>query len=236
METDFKRKHDILRLRSEGLSYSEICKRLGCNKSIVAFYCSGRYLLNNVDTEKQKQEYEELICKVITKCNNINQICKALGKKPTNTNYNFIKNIIKKYDINISHFTSEPLKKCKHKPYTKEEIFTKNSKIKTSKLLNYILKYNLKEYKCENCKNTEWMNKKIPLQTHHINGNNTDNRIENLQLLCPNCHAQTDNYCGKSKKQKTIKFCPVCNKEITGRNKYCSRTCYHIALRQNSKY
>ena len=38
----------------------------------------------------------------------------------------------------------------------------------------------------------------IPLQLHHINGNPTDNRIENLQVLCPNCHAQTDNYSGKN--------------------------------------
>ena len=43
-----------------------------------------------------------------------------------------------------------------------------------------------------------WMNKKIPLQLHHINGDRTDNRIENLQLLCPNCHALTDNYCGSN--------------------------------------
>ena len=38
------------------------------------------------------------------------------------------------------------------------------------------------------------MDKPIPLELHHINGVHSDNRIENLQLLCPNCHALTDNY------------------------------------------
>ena len=48
------------------------------------------------------------------------------------------------------------------------------------------------------CNNTEWMGKPIPLELHHINGNKFDNRIENLQILCPNCHSFTDNYRAKN--------------------------------------
>lgn len=55
-----------------------------------------------------------------------------------------------------------------------------------------------KEEVCENCGETEWMNKPIPLELHHINGDRFDNRLENLQILCPNCHAQTSNYSGKN--------------------------------------
>lgn len=56
-----------------------------------------------------------------------------------------------------------------------------------------------KEYICEKCKRTEWEGEPISLELHHMNGDNRDNRIENLQLLCPNCHAQTDNYRGRKK-------------------------------------
>lgn len=55
----------------------------------------------------------------------------------------------------------------------------------------------MKEYKCEECGLTEWNNKKISLELHHIDGDRTNNIIENLQLLCPNCHSQTKNFRSK---------------------------------------
>lgn len=53
--------------------------------------------------------------------------------------------------------------------------------------------------KCEICQNTEWLGNPIPLDIHHVNGDSDDNRFENVQLICPNCHRQTDTYGGKNK-------------------------------------
>lgn len=53
-------------------------------------------------------------------------------------------------------------------------------------------------HQCEICKGTSWMNNSIPLEVDHISGDHQDNRLENLRLICPNCHSQTDTYKNKN--------------------------------------
>ena len=53
------------------------------------------------------------------------------------------------------------------------------------------------EDKCDNCGLEAWLQDSIPLELDHVNGDHNDNRLRNLRLLCPNCHAQTDNYRGQ---------------------------------------
>ena len=52
-------------------------------------------------------------------------------------------------------------------------------------------------YECEVCGISDWQNKKLVLHVDHKDGNPADNRPENMRLLCPNCHSQTETYCGK---------------------------------------
>ena len=56
----------------------------------------------------------------------------------------------------------------------------------------------LRGYKCENCGTETWLDNPIPLEIHHLDGDRLNNSLENLQLLCPNCHALTDNFKGKN--------------------------------------
>lgn len=68
----------------------------------------------------------------------------------------------------------------------------------TFKLKNRLFKVGLKENVCEICGTSEWNNKKLMCELDHINGDSDDHRLENLQILCPNCHSQTDTFRAKN--------------------------------------
>ena len=64
-----------------------------------------------------------------------------------------------------------------------------------------LLREGIKENRCEICGLSEWLGKPVSMALHHINGDGRDNRLENLQLLCPNCHSQTDNFSARGQRR-----------------------------------
>ena len=87
----------------------------------------------------------------------------------------------------------------KKRSYTDEELFSN----RTYNIAQTVLIKRLKEirdWKCEICGLNEWMGKTLPLEVHHIDGNNYNNELSNLQILCPNCHSLTDNWRSRNKK------------------------------------
>jgi len=73
-----------------------------------------------------------------------------------------------------------------------------------SHLKRRLIKAGVKENRCEICGLTEWMGRPLPIELHHVNGDGHDNRLENLQLLCGNCHSQTDNWGGRGLGRKRV--------------------------------
>ena len=92
----------------------------------------------------------------------------------------------------------------KRKKKSNEEIFCKNSKyLKRGSIKKKLIKDFGFDYECALCGNKGyWNENSLSLQLDHINGVSNDNRIENLRFLCPNCHSQTETFCGKRKKKE----------------------------------
>lgn len=114
-----------------------------------------------------------------------------------------------------------------------DELLKQNTYIPTSNLKKRLLANNYFNYECSICNISEWNNRYLSLQLDHINGIKTDNRFENLRLLCPNCHSQTETFCGKNtkgikrkKEEDYVRYpCVKCNRllmQYTNKLKMCN--------------
>ena len=162
-------------------------------------------------------------------------VCRKIGWKPQGGNYRYVKKYIKELELDTSHFTMKGRinSGVKYNEKNVEDYLTTNSYVKADRLKWKLFSTGLKEYKCEKCGRTHWEGEQISLQLHHINGDNTDNRLENLQILCPNCHSQTDNYCGANNRHDDVSkkyYCRCCGKEMDKTQTGLCEECYEALV------
>jgi len=132
---------------------------------------------------------------ICAKSQSYRQFALQLGYSENSTDS--VKKLIDKYQLDVSHFKGQGWSKDS----IDMSIFQYNKSCKSDTMIRALTI--LRGWKCEKCGRTEWEGQQIPLCVHHIDGNHINNQIENLQVLCPNCHAQTDNYCGRNKKKRS---------------------------------
>lgn len=162
-----------------------------------------------------KSDYEnynkEEFQKLISESNSIAEILRKLDLKDRGANHTKLSKFLKESDYDLSSLKGRHIKRYDDTGVPKKwlsEVLCENSSGNSNKIKKRLLEWGVKEYKCENpeCGISEWHGKPISLELHHINGNHYDNRLENLVLLCPNCHSQTSNFRGKNSNDKFNKI------------------------------
>lgn len=137
----------------------------------------------------------------------IAECLRKIQKQGRGGNYRIANETAKELGLSYDHMDGQGWNKGIMIPRTArplEEILVEGSKASSSKLRVRLIREKVFIHKCYCCKLTEWNGRPIPLELEHINGIHSDNRIENLTLLCPNCHAQTDTYRGKNQKRAGV--------------------------------
>jgi Zn finger protein HypA/HybF involved in hydrogenase expression len=133
------------------------------------------------------------------------EVMRRLDYAPSGGMHRYIKGHIKRLGLDTSHFVGQAWAKGSRntngfvaRPL--EEVLVNGSKVQGARLLRRLIAEGLMAARCQHCGRAQWRCRPIPLELDHVNGDPTDNRLENLRVLCPNCHAQTHTYCGRNRK------------------------------------
>lgn len=157
--------------------------------------------------KKQRYRWEkEKFIEAVKNSETISGVLQELGLFVSSGNYRTFYKYKNLWQVDTSHFIGY---NSKNKTFNREripteQILVENSFYSKCSLRKRIIKENIIEYKCAICGIISWLDNPLSLNLDHINGDNTDNRIENLRFLCPNCHTQTETYGGKNKVLKNV--------------------------------
>lgn len=178
-------KHRLIKnLLNEGLSYSQICKKVGCSKSTVAYHAKQLRLKRKINSVKRYNWQE--IQEHYKQGNSVRDCQKRFGFSAGAWS-----SAVKRGDV-----------KPRPQKTSLKQLLKDGTSIGSTRLKEKLLKVKLLKEVCNECgSGPTWRGKRLVLQLDHINGKSNDNRLENLRILCPNCHSQTETWGAKKKNQ-----------------------------------
>ncbi|GAA1390130.1 hypothetical protein GCM10009613_30280 [Pseudonocardia kongjuensis] len=194
---------------------SEVCRLLGIRPGrydrlrahIVRVGADAGHIPGAASARRRHQWTDEQLAELVLSSETVAAVLRGLGYQPSGGTHRLVVGHIRRLGLDTSHFRGRswakgrPVRTRTARPL--EEILVRNSPHRsTGHLRRRLISAGLKAARCEHCGVAEWRGRPLPLHLDHINGDHTDNRLENLRILCPNCHALTDTWCARKKKKK----------------------------------
>lgn len=170
----------VAELLAAGLTRTEIARRLGVTKGTVSYHA--RRLGEPLD-ERCRRRYDWSLVQAFYDEGHSMRECKRAFGFSHGSWHDAVKR---------AALTPRPA----FRPV--DEVFAVNTRRNRGHLKTRLLRLGIKDGRCERCGLARWLRQPVALALHHVNGDRLDNRVQNLELLCPNCHSQTENFSGRN--------------------------------------
>lgn len=147
----------------------------------------------------------EALRRIVADSDSYAGVLRTLGLTVRAGNYQTLHRKLALYDIATEHFVGQSWvgkRSFVPKLIPLEDVLVESSTYSTNHLRRRLLSSGVMPHRCASCSLSEWKGEPIPLELDHINGVNNDHRIENLRMLCPNCHALTPTWRGRNKRAR----------------------------------
>ena len=143
---------------------------------------------------------DEVFALAVEESLSLRGVCRLLRVSPSGRMTRAVQERILAGDLDASHFetATESPERFRVRNRTLNDLLRAGVRCSTTRLRLRLIREGVKEHRCERCWRSEWGGEPIPLELDHRNGDRWDNRLENLRLLCPNCHALTPTYRGRN--------------------------------------
>jgi DNA-binding CsgD family transcriptional regulator len=170
----------VAQLLATGIPRAEIARRLGISKATVSYHA--RRLGETIDERCARRYDWEAVQRYYDQGHSVRDCMRAFGFSAASWFDAVNRGVL------VARPSSKPI----------SELLVAGAYRGRFNLKARLVREGLKRNRCEQCGLIDWRGQPLTLALHHVNGQRDDNRIENLMLLCPNCHSQTDNYAGRN--------------------------------------
>ncbi|MDQ6777715.1 MAG: helix-turn-helix domain-containing protein [Actinomycetota bacterium] len=178
--SDVPTRRQVATMLAAGVARAEIARRLGISKATVSYHA--RRLGETIDERCARRYDWEAVQRYYDEGHSVRDCMKAFGFSAASW-----------FDaVNRGALVARP----SATPIS--ELLVAGTYRGRFNLKARLVREGLKRNRCEQCGPIDWRGQPLTLALHHVNGQRHDNRLENLMLLCPNCHSQTDNYAGRN--------------------------------------